>query len=156
MKPAQICPPLSRLTSYWNEAAFTLPFLSIMIDLWLKMAIMIAMSAIIKVRTTETFDKWLSSLRDAIAQKQILFRIRRFEKANFGDVKPVGDGVYEARIHFGAGYRLYYIRRGDGTVSALSRSQARSSAIIILMLCGGDKGSQSRDIAKAKEMAKEE
>jgi len=93
-----------------------------------------------KIRTTPEFDKWLESLRDRVAQKQVIFRLRRFERANFGDVKPVGQGVYEARIAYGPGYRLYYIQSGKE---------------LVFMLCGGDKGSQKRDIIKAKEMAKE-
>lgn len=67
-------------------------------------------------------------------------RLRRFELGNLGDAKSVGDGVSEARIDYGPGYRLYYIRRAE---------------IVIVMLCGGDKSSQRRDIARAKQMATE-
>lgn len=94
----------------------------------------------IEIIGTDAFKDWLSNLRDSRAQKSIAARVRRFELGLFGDVKPVGEGVYEARIDYGGGYRLYY---------------ARAGVMIIIMLCGGDKGSQKRDIAKAKEMKKE-
>ena len=79
-------------------------------------------------------------MRDFRAVEAIARRLRRFEYGNLGDVKAVGDGVFEARIFYGAGYRLYFINK---------------SGRIILLLCGGDKGSQKQDIRKAKEMAKE-
>ena len=89
---------------------------------------------------THTFQTWFSGLRDRQAQKHILVRIGRLERGNFGDVKPVGEGITELRIHHGAGYRLYLTRRGDS---------------FVLLLCGGDKDSQARDIARAKQLAKE-
>lgn len=90
------------------------------------------------LQQTEIYAKWERSLRDSIARAAITARIVRLSKGNFGDVKPVGDGVSELRIHYGPGFRVYFQQRG--------------SAIIIL-LCGGDKGSQTRDIARAKELA---
>jgi putative addiction module killer protein len=79
-------------------------------------------------------------LKDREARSRITDRIERAERGNLGDVKPVGDGVHEMRIPYGPGYRLYFVRRG---------------AVMILLLCGGDKGSQRRDIETAKAMAKE-
>lgn len=87
---------------------------------------------------SDAFRGWLSGLRDARAKARIASRIRSATLGNFGDVEPVGDGVYEMRIHHGPGYRLYYLRRG---------------AALYLLLIGGDKASQSRDIQKAKVMA---
>ncbi|MDH7641146.1 type II toxin-antitoxin system RelE/ParE family toxin [Sphingomonas oryzagri] len=87
---------------------------------------------------TSTFAKWLRGLRDRKATAKIAIRIARMEAGLMGDVKSVGDGVSEARIAFGPGYRLYFTRRGEE---------------VIILLAGGDKGSQERDIAKAKEIA---
>lgn len=93
-----------------------------------------------EVIQTDEFEAWLEGLRDQIARKQIAKRIVRVQSGLLGDVKPVGDGVSEMRVHHGPGYRLYYVRRGQ---------------VVIILLCGGDKGSQARDIERAKEMAKE-
>ena len=90
------------------------------------------------LRTTE-FDAWLRALRDPIAKARIIARIRSAEQGNFGDCEPVGDGISEMRIHVGPGYRLYYCRRGD---------------VIYLLLCGGDKSTQPRDIRQAKALLK--
>ena len=81
------------------------------------------------------FTEWHSSLRDKQAQARILTRMRQVEAENLGDHAPVGEGVLELRIHVGAGYRVYF---------------ARSGSTLIILLCGGDKGTQSRDIEKAK------
>lgn len=89
---------------------------------------------------TEQFRDWLDGLRDRKARLRIDDRLRRLADGNAGDTKSVGDGVQELRLHFGPGYRVYYIWR-DG--------------VLIILLCGGDKSSQTRDIAKAKELAKE-
>ena len=94
----------------------------------------------IEVRQTARFKTWFAGLRDLHAKVQIVRRIERAEAGNLGDVAPVGEGVSEMRIHHGAGFRLYFVRRG---------------IYVIVLLCGGDKGSQSRDIREAKAMAKE-
>ena len=87
---------------------------------------------------TPDFADWFADLRDRRAQVKVAARIVRIEAGNMGDVKSVGNGVSEARIDFGPGYRLYFTRRGT---------------TLIVLLVGGDKGSQTRDIAKAKELA---
>ncbi len=92
----------------------------------------------IEVRRTAAFELWLDGLRDSMARKIIGRRIARIELGLFGDAKPVGDGVAELRIDFGPGYRVYYIRRG---------------ATVVVVLGGGDKGSQDRDIARARALA---
>jgi len=86
------------------------------------------------------FDRWLGGLKDNIAKARIIQRIRAAELGHFGDVAPVGDGVSEMRIHFGPGYRVYYGRRGEQ---------------IYLLLIGGDKSSQNRDIQRAKQMLRD-
>jgi putative addiction module killer protein len=92
------------------------------------------------VRQTPEFRSWFGGLRDRMAQKHILVRIGRVERGNFGDIKPVGEGVSELRIFHGPGYRLYMTRRGHE---------------MVLLLCGGDKSSQSSDIRTAKLLAKD-
>jgi putative addiction module killer protein len=94
----------------------------------------------IEVRQTETFSVWLSSLRDKQLRARISARARRLAFSNPGDVRPVGEGVSELRFHLGAGYRVYFVQRGD---------------VFILLLCGGDKSTQEKDIALAKKLAKE-
>lgn len=89
--------------------------------------------------TTSEFSNWLTALRDPIAKARIAHRIRSAEQGNFGDCEPVGDGISEMRIHVGAGYRVYYTRRGE---------------VIYLLLCGGNKSSQKRDIKHAKDILK--
>lgn len=86
---------------------------------------------------TERFEKWFKSLKDINTRAKINVRIRRMELGNLGDIKPVGEGVSEARIHYGAGYRLYFYLQGD---------------IVIILLCGGDKSTQQQDIEIAKEL----
>ena len=88
---------------------------------------------------TEIFDKWLSKLKDSRGKARIIERIRSAERGNFGDVKVVGQGVSEMRIHFGPGYRVYFTRVGN---------------VVYVLLCGGTKRKQQRDIDKAKELAK--
>lgn len=87
-----------------------------------------------------TFRAWFKALRDRQARLRIADRLERLASGNAGDSKPVGDGVQELRLHFGRGYRIYYLWR-DG--------------ILIVLLNGGDKSSQVRDIAKAKQLAKD-
>lgn len=91
------------------------------------------------LRTPE-FDAWLSKLRDQIAKARIIARIRSAEAGDFGDCEPVGDGISEMMIHVGAGYRAYFCRRGN---------------VVYLLLCGGDKSTQKRDIREAKQTLKE-
>jgi putative addiction module killer protein len=95
---------------------------------------------VIKIRETDTFSSWLKALRDDRAKARIAARIQRLAFGNPGDVKPVGEGISELRIHQGAGYRVYFIQRGT---------------LLIVLLCGGDKGTQNKDIATAKRLAKE-
>ena len=92
----------------------------------------------IQVRQTETFRIWLADLRDRRAVARIAARIDRLKLGNPGDVKSVGDGVSELRIDYGPGYRLYFKRVGHE---------------IVLLLCGGDKSTQDRDIERAKALA---
>jgi putative addiction module killer protein len=82
----------------------------------------------------------LKALRDTEAKARIAARVRRLAFGNPGDVKPVGEGVSELRIHYGPGYRVYFVQRGT---------------TLIVLLCGGDKKSQQRDIETAKQLAKE-
>ncbi|MBM4342386.1 MAG: type II toxin-antitoxin system RelE/ParE family toxin [Deltaproteobacteria bacterium] len=84
------------------------------------------------------FDTWLRALKDNIGKARIVHRIRSAELGNFGDVAAVGDGVFEMRVHVGPGYRVYYARRDSE---------------VWLLLVGGDKSTQPRDIARAKAMA---
>jgi putative addiction module killer protein len=92
----------------------------------------------IELIKSDTFDRWLCELRDIRAKARIEARIRRLSLGNPGDVKPVGDGVSEMRIDDGPGYRVYFTQRGP---------------LVVLLLCGGDKSSQERDIALAKTIA---
>lgn len=94
----------------------------------------------IEIRQTATFAKWEAHLRDKRARTIIASRLMRLAEGLQGDVEPVGEGVSELRIHYGPGYRVYFQKRGD---------------VLIVLLCGGDKGSQTRDIAVAKKLAKE-
>ncbi len=94
----------------------------------------------VEVRQTERFRKWLAGLRDERARARILKRMDRAEAGNLGDVAPVGEGVSEMRIFYGPGYRIYFVQRGPE---------------LIVLLCAGDKATQSADIEEAKAMAKE-
>ena len=94
----------------------------------------------IEVRETRIFFEWLSGLRDDRAKAEVARRVRRLALGNPGDVKPVGEGVSELRIHYGPGYRVYYVQRGS---------------LLVVLLCGGDKSSQANDIAVALQLAKE-
>lgn len=90
------------------------------------------------VRQTDEFSSWLTALHDVHAKARILTRIRRLSGGNPGDVKAVGSGISEMRIDYGPGYRIYFVQRGS---------------IMVVLLCGGDKRTQARDIAKAKLLA---
>lgn len=94
----------------------------------------------IEVRQTEEYARWFDGLRDRRARARIDVRIRRLSLGNPGDVKPVGEGVSELRIDYGPGYRVYFVQRGEA---------------LIILLAGGDKRTQERDIAKAIKMARE-
>jgi len=94
---------------------------------------------VLKIIRSDVFDRWLHDLRDRAGRARILARIERMANGNPGDCKAVG-GVMEARVHAGPGYRLYFIREGDA---------------VIVLLCGGDKSSQQRDIARACELAEQ-
>jgi putative addiction module killer protein len=89
---------------------------------------------------TLTFSRWLKSLKDLQAKATILLRLKQVQAGHLGHVKSVGGGVSELRWHMGPGYRVYFCKRGDQ---------------IILLLAGGDKSTQSRDIVRAQQMAKE-
>ena len=93
------------------------------------------------VRQTELFRAWLGGLRDVTGRAIVVRRIKRFAQGNPGDSRGVGDGIFEFRIHFGPGYRVYFVRRDE---------------VVIVLLCGGDKDSQQADIARAKRLAAEE
>lgn len=93
----------------------------------------------IEIRQTDEYQRWFEGLRDLNAQLRIGARIRRVSLGNLGDVKPVGEGVSELRIPYGPGYRVYLTQRGE---------------TLIILLAGGDKASQRRDIERAKELAR--
>jgi len=88
---------------------------------------------------SDEFNAWLTELKDHIGKAIIAKRIRAAEAGRFGDCEPVGEGVFEMRIHFGPGYRAYFTRRGE---------------VVYLLLLGGDKSTQKRDIKRAREMAR--
>ena len=92
----------------------------------------------IEIRKTKAFSDWLAGLRDQRAKAKIAARIDRLSLGNAGDVEPVGEGVSELRIHYGAGYRVYFVKRGR---------------TLIILLCGGDKSTQTKDIRAAKALA---
>ena len=90
-----------------------------------------------QVRRTKAYNAWFKDLRDIKARAKIADRVARLEEGNPGDSRSVGSGVVELRINFGPGYRVYYTQRGQ---------------TILLLLCGGDKSTQSRDIERAKAL----
>ena len=94
----------------------------------------------IEIRQTATFTKWIKGLADRRTKLAIAKRIDRLAYGHLGDVKAVGEGITEMRLHIGPGYRVYFTRRGDA---------------IIVLLCGGDKASQARDILRAKALMNE-
>lgn len=90
------------------------------------------------IKLLPEFTAWLDGLRDRVTCVRLSRRLDRAQAGNLGDVKPVGDGVFEMREHFGPGWRMYYVQRG---------------AVLIVMLGGGDKSTQVADIAKAVKLA---
>ena len=94
----------------------------------------------IEIRQTDVYSRWFNGLRDRQAKARIDVRIRRLSLGNPGDVKPVGEGVSELRIDYGPGYRVYYVQRGQ---------------TLVILLAGGEKHTQDRDIEKALELARE-
>jgi putative addiction module killer protein len=94
----------------------------------------------IEVRQTRVFREWFESLTDRRAVERIAQRLVRLQSGLFGDVKPVGEGLSELRIDYGPGYRIYFVQRGK---------------VLVILLCGGDKRMQSRDIKAAKAMMKD-
>lgn len=92
----------------------------------------------IELRQTETFRRWWTRLKDERARGAIFARLDRLAYGHAGDVRPIGEGISELRIHYGPGYRVYFRRRGD---------------VLILLLCGGDKKTQAKDIRTAKRLA---
>lgn len=93
----------------------------------------------VEVCRTEVFDRWLRKLRDRRAKTRIQIRIDRLELGLVGDARPIGEGISELRIDYGPGYRVYFVRRGEA---------------VVVLLCGGDKRSQDRDIAAAFRLAR--
>lgn len=93
----------------------------------------------IEIRQTDTFAEWIAGLRDDRARMRVEVRIRRLQLGNPGDAKPVGEGVSEMRIDYGPGYRVYFIQRGN---------------TLVILLAGGDKRSQAKDIALAQDLAR--
>jgi len=91
------------------------------------------------IRETENFTKWIQRLKDKAAKALIAARIRRISAGNFGDSKFLEDGIFELRIDYGPGYRVYFTQRGQE---------------IVILLCGGDKSTQDRDIKAAKKIVK--
>lgn len=91
-----------------------------------------------EIYKTDVFLKWVTSLRDRKAAAIIAKRIERLADGNPGDVAPVGEGVSEMRIHYGPGYRVYFTRR---------------KGVVVVLLCGGDKSTQNKDIKMAKSLA---
>ena len=93
------------------------------------------------IEKTSEFDKWFKKLKDLKAKAKILYRIQKIQSDNhFGDTKPVGNGLSELRIHFAKGYRIYFVEKDN---------------VIVILLAGGDKSTQSKDILKAKRIWEE-
>lgn len=90
------------------------------------------------IKQTEDFSAWLQGIRDRMTRQRLATRLRKASLGNLGDVKPVGEGVYEIREHFGPGWRMYYVLRGE---------------VLIVMLGGGDKSTQTADISRAIRLA---
>ena len=94
----------------------------------------------LEVRETAAYAEWFSNLRDRTARVRIDIRIRRLSLGNPGDVKPVGEGVSELRVDYGPGYRVYFVQKAD---------------VFVVLLAGGDKSTQDRDVRQAKALARD-
>jgi putative addiction module killer protein len=94
----------------------------------------------VEIAKSATFDRWLRKLKDRRAAARVLVRIDRLAAGNPGDVRPIGSGISELRIDYGPGYRVYYLKDGDR---------------LILLLCGGDKSSQDKDIKEAHRIVED-
>jgi len=94
---------------------------------------------VFQLQSTDVFDRWLRDLGDRKARARILARLESAQLGNLGDARSVGSGVREMRVHFGPGYRVYFAQRGR---------------IVLVLLCGGDKSTQPRDIARAQRLLK--
>ena len=94
----------------------------------------------IEIRRTDEFTAWLADLKDGRARAKIQVRIDRLGLGNPGDVAPVGEGVSEMRVHYGPGYRVYFVQRGN---------------VLAILLCGGNKRGQAKDIERAKALARD-
>jgi putative addiction module killer protein len=92
-----------------------------------------------QMQSTDVFDDWLRNLRDKKARARILARLESASLGNLGDVKNIGVGIREMRVHFGPGYRIYFAQRGE---------------VLLVLLCGGDKSTQARDIDRAQRILK--
>lgn len=92
------------------------------------------------IHTTDLFDSWFSGMKDQAGKRRVQMRIDRAEDGNFGDCESVGEGVAEMRIHFGPGYRVFFIQRDFD---------------VVILLAGGDKSTQGKDIKTALRMARE-
>jgi len=90
------------------------------------------------IKQTDEFTVWIDGIKDGMTRRRLGRRLEKAQAGNFGDVEPVGEGVSEMREHFGPGWRMYYVQRGQ---------------VLIVMLGGGDKRTQARDIAAAKKLA---
>lgn len=91
------------------------------------------------IKQLPAFSEWLLGLKDGLTHRRLARRLEKAQQGNLGDVKAIGEGVFEMREHFGPGWRMYYVQRGE---------------VLIVMLGGGDKSSQAADIAKAQHLAK--
>jgi putative addiction module killer protein len=91
----------------------------------------------IVLKRTKVYDRWFNKLKDVRAQAKIVYRTEQIKNGIFGDFKYISDGIFESRIHYGPGYRIYYTKEGD---------------TVVLLLIGGDKSTQQKDIEKAKEI----
>jgi putative addiction module killer protein len=90
------------------------------------------------IKRTDEFAAWLAGIKDGLTRRRLAVRLRKASLGNLGDVKPVGEGVFEMREHFGPGWRMYYVQHG---------------AVLVVMLGGGDKSTQAADIARAIKIA---